>query len=364
MAERHIETLNTNPDDERVYVHDMHIVDLFKDTDGNFERVTAQLKQREAEGYYGNPDIDVTRKRPGTIDLENPATHWMYEHLPGFAEWHSLVPTAAALEPLYDPTITTLANGETFTPDMRAWMSNIYDAIGIRSRAEVMESVVVGEVLRNMDTRQRWVSLGCGAAQPVVAALEKIRGYGAPVPEVTLVDYQKQALDLAQEGARKSGFADAVTTRRMNILKTEGIAYRHDSDTGFYRNAISSVGKLPAESFDMVDAVGILEYLKPGDWKYAYGKVINTKKGMAGAVRFLHNAYELVKPGGLLVVGNMRDTHPQLGFTLNTIQWPHIQPRSVDEVTSLIREAGLEGRVDAYCPDDGVYAIYVIRKDL
>lgn len=58
----------------------------------------------------------------------------------------------------------------------------------------------------------------------------------------------------------------------------------------------------------------------------------------------------------------MLPTHPQLGFTLNVIQWPHIQPRSVEEVGSLIDDAGLDGERSVYLPDDGVYAVYVVRK--
>ncbi len=348
--------------DRRVTVYDHHVVDPYIDNT-EFVQITAQLRQREAEGYYGDSSIDIARKRPGDIDTNNPATRWMYENLPGFPEWHSLVPTAAALEPLYNPEITTLANGKEFTAEMRQWMSNIYDAIGIRSRAEVMKNIVVGEVLRAPDNRRKWVSLGCGAAQPVMVALDRIRESDAVVPDVTLVDIQKEALTLAMNGAQQAGFADNVTTKRMNILNPNGIAAERDEKAGFYSNILRMGNKLPAESFDMVDAVGILEYLKPGDWKYAYGNVIKTKRGMAGARSFLHNAFELVTPGGQLIVGNMRDTHPQLGFTLNTIQWPHIQPRSVDEMVQLIREAGLEGQIDVHCPDDNVYAIYVIHKD-
>lgn len=348
---------------ERVTLHTKDIKDPYVDNT-EFIYITAQLQEREAEGYYGDSSIDLARKRPGNIDKNNPATRWMYEHLPGFAGWHSLVPQAAALEPLYNPMITTLANGEEFTNEMRLWMSNIYDAIGIRSRAEVMKSVAVEEVLRTPDIKRQWVSLGCGAAQPVMTALEDIRGKGAIVPDVMLVDIQKEALSLAVQGAERAGFAENVTPRRMNILNPKGIAAEREPGAGFYSNMLRMGGKLPAKSYDMVDAVGILEYLKPGDWKYAYGHVIKTQKGMAGARSFLHNAFELVKPGGQLIVGNMRDTHPQLGFTLNTIQWPHIQPRSVEDMVALIREAGLEGEIDVYCPDDNVYAIYVIRKDL
>lgn len=65
----------------------------------------------------------------------------------------------------------------------------------------------------------------------------------------------------------------------------------------------------------------------------------------------LANAAQLVKPGGLLLTGNMRDTHPQLGFTLNVVQWPHIQPRSIETMQRIVEAAGLGNwRVDVYCP--------------
>ena len=76
----------------------------------------------------------------------------------------------------------------------------------------------------------------------------------------------------------------------------------------------------------------------------------------------MKNSFDLVKPGGLIIIGNMLDTHPQLGFTLNTIQWPHIQPRSVEQMTKLIAEAGIEGEIDVHIPQDGVYGIYTVRK--
>jgi len=116
------------------------------------------------------------------------------------------------------------------------------------------------------------------------------------------------------------------------------------------------------EGYDAVDAVGILEYLKPDDWRYAYGNVIRTRRPMAGAVTFLANAYELVRPGGLLVFGNMLDTHPQLAFTLNVIQWPHVQPRSIEQVCTLMARAGIVGGVEIHLPTGGVYALYVVRK--
>jgi len=108
--------------------------------------------------------------------------------------------------------------------------------------------------------------------------------------------------------------------------------------------------------------VGILEYLEPNDWTYTYNGVISTRRKQAGAVTFIRNAFECVKPGGVLITGNMLDSHPQLGFTMDVVQWPHIQPRSVAEMLAIFESAGLHGHIDVYLPTDGVYAVYAIRK--
>ena len=343
-----------------VSIHEVPTEDRYIDDD--YETITSLIKERMAEGFYGDNSLDLARKRTSTIDMENPSTKWMYDNLPGFGNWHSLVPTAGALDPIYRPNITTLPNGKELTPEVRSWLHNIHDAIGIRSRAAQMENIIIDEVLRDPRPEgHQWVSLASGAAQPVFESMNRISESGARVPNVTLVDYDKKALALASKLADEQSHGANVQTKRVNILNKSGIVSRREQ-FGFFRNALSSASKLQPENYDMVDAVGILEYLKEDDWEYSYNGVISTKKKMAGARNFLTNAFELVRPGGLLVVGNMRDTHPQLGFTLNTIQWPHIQPRSIEDMVRICNEAGLEGQLDVYCPQDGVYAIYAIRK--
>ncbi|MEO8691767.1 MAG: hypothetical protein ABI397_03210 [Candidatus Saccharimonas sp.] len=325
------------------------------------ERIVAQLGARMVEGLYGDPSIDLTRKRTNQIDLNNPSTRWMYENVNGFADWHVLMPTAAALEPIYNPMIEELANGKSFTSEMRAWMSNIDDAIGIRSRAVVMKWLITREAINGRERNQRWASLACGVATPIIEVLSRLKEDGVALPKVTLADYQGEALSLAQATAEQAGVGDAIETRRMNILRQGGIAFRHD-EGGLHGNITSAMGKLPAEWFDVVDAVGILEYLEREDRQFNYGEVIHTKRAMAGAIQFLRNSFDLVRPGGIMVVGNMRETHPQLGFTLNVIQWPHIQPRSIEQMHQMFAEAGLGDDIETYCPDDNVYAIYSIRK--
>lgn len=342
-------------------LHHLEIVD--KHVNGDFDRINQLVADRTSEGFHGDRGIHLGRKRTSAIDFTNPSTVWMHENIPGFSDWHGLMPTAAALEPIYDPSISVLANGRPLRPELRVWFENIADARGLRSRAELVGALSFQEIDRSTGSPIKWASLASGAAQPILDSLSAADLDTASIPELTLADYSRDALAQARRLAAARNLSEHVVTKRMNILNPKGISY--DRRSNGFTNIFRSIAKLPREEFDLVEAVGILEYLKEEDWPYVYNGVMNhTKKQMAGAVSLLQNAFELVKPGGLLLVGNMLDTHPQLGFTLNVIQWPHIQPRSVDHMVGMIDKAGLDGEVDVYCPSDGVYAIYGIRKSI
>ena len=158
------------------------------------------------------------------------------------------------------------------------------------------------------------------------------------------------AADLAQE----YGISHRVTTATRNILNLEGIDI--DPDPG---------RRTGRSRYDVVEALGFLEYLPAQNQQaYTYHGVVDERRSRAGAITFLSNAYDLVRPGGLLIFANMLDeTHQQLGFTLNTVQWPHIQPRSIEQVERIVDASEAHaGELDVYCPTDGVYAVYAIRK--
>lgn len=342
------------------------VVDSFVNEE--FEFINSEVERLGKIGakYYAQQDsvvVDIHRKRTSDIDMNNPATSELLSMYPSFADWLSTVPTAAALTPLYEPNNSTLPNGNAIDVHTMEWFRNIADARGMRSRAEVMKGLLESEASEAVGP-QKWLSLACGAAQPVFSVLENLRDSGTPLPQVTLADFDKNALDLVHRYAGRHGLESQIETKRLNVLQRQGLTYeRQPGLKGIAQSALlRSRGRLQAEAYDAVDAVGILEYLMRPDWKYNYKGVINTAQKMAGAETFLKNAYELVKPGGLLIVGNMLDTHPQLGFTLNVVQWPHIQPRSVKEMTDIINTVGIEGEVDVYKPSDGVYALYGIRK--
>ena len=328
----------------------------------SYRRITAELEKLAGMGFHGDCDLNAAIGRQRTrIDDTNPATHELIARVPGVENWLELIPTASALDLLYDPSIEQLANGKPVSPVVRDWACNILDAQGIRSRGEIVQDILTTQVIDQAPpgaTEQQWVSLACGAAQPVCHALRHIKESGNPTPRVTLVDLDRSALKAAQTYAQTMEVRQFTNVRCMNILRPQGVVSPAvDAQTNVAARALRRRVGLESAAYDAVDAVGILEYV-PEELPDESPTALRVN-----AATFLAHAAQLVKPGGLLLVGNMRDTHPQLGFTLNVVQWPHIQPRSIETMQRIAGAAGLgDWRVDVYCPDDGVYALYAMRR--
>lgn len=326
------------------------------------EKVVVELEELTGMGFHGDCGLNAAIGRQRTrIDDTNPATCELIARVPGVENWLELIPTTAALDLLYDPNTKQLANGKPVSPVVRDWACNILDAHGIRSRGEIVQAILARHVIDQASlgtTEQQWVSLACGAAQPVCQALRHIKENGHAVPRVTLVDLDRSALRAAKTYAQAMKVKQSIDVRCMNILRPQGVVLPAvNAQTNVAARALRRQIGLEAAAYDAVDAVGILEYVP---------EVLSDESPTAlqvNAATFLANAAQLVKPGGLLLVGNMRDTHPQLGFTLNVVQWPHIQPRSIETMQRIAGVAGLgDWQVDVYCPNDGVYALYAMRR--
>ena len=341
-------------------IHPVSTCDRYQTS--SYRRITAELEELAGMGFHGDCDLNAAIGRQRTrIDDTNPATCELIARVPGVEGWLELIPTAAALDLLYDPSIERLANGKPVSPAVRDWACNILDAHGIRSRGEIVQDILTTQVIDQESPSamgQQWVSLACGAAQPVCHALRHIKENGHAVPRVTLVDLDRSALRAAKTYAQAMKVKQSIDVRCMNILRPQGVVLPAvNAQTNVAARALRRQIGLEAATYDAVDAVGILEYVP---------EVLSDESPTAlqvNAATFLANAAQLVKPGGLLLVGNMRDTHPQLGFTLNVVQWPHIQPRSIKTMQWIAGAAGLgDWQVDVYCPDDGVYALYAMRR--
>lgn len=187
-------------------------------------------------GFYGETSRKkaIARKR-GKIGYDNPATQALMEKVENVIAWLERVPTAKALAVIYDPKVHDPEMSEA----VRTWVTYLLDGIGIRSRARVMQWLMLEEWFRTDEKRlqadvfrrvqpeewrrndekylerQKWLSLACGAAQPVIQLLGQIKssqlGKASQLPQCTLVDADESALQLARGYADASEVADAVT---------------------------------------------------------------------------------------------------------------------------------------------------------
>lgn len=149
----------------------------------------------------------------------------------------------------------------------------------IKTRMEVVRSDI-GKVVTSKDSGRvtRVLSLGCGSAREVETWLARGRS-GSSRAEFTLIDQEQLALDCAY----RSSYPYIVRNGdryRLNCLRI--------SFTDVLRGT-GGMGELPPQ--DLIYSVGLIDYL--------------TDRRAASLVRRL---YDLVAPGGLLIVGNMNET--------------------------------------------------------
>jgi SAM-dependent methyltransferase len=311
---------------QRVAVRDAYASAAARaELDAEISELTLLAEQHE--GQAAGPALDFSN--PAVARLFDPGrrpalTHWRQHH----------VPTAAALVPLQRPDRRMLADGTPFAPHDDDWYRHSLDAIGIRSRAAIMGDVLQRSVAASGKRTHRWLSLACGASIPVFEAAHALRAAGHSV-EITLADFDGNALELARELAAEYDIADCVELARMNVLNADRLA------------------AFDSASYEVIDILGLFEYLPDADR-------VTERRVTLGAVGLLRAARQLLAPGGTLVFANMLDSHPQLAFTLNVIQWPYLTPRSVDQVEALMHAAGLPAdESSAFVAEDGVYAVYV-----
>ena len=365
-------------DQHSLRVIEYPVVDEFETSPSQRARINGAVEELTALGYLGNTSIAdaIARKRTNSsVNYNNPATVKLIEDIAGVKNWLDLVPTARALTNLYSPNATELPNGHIVGDELRIWFTELADGRGLRFRGQMVTDIIAKEGLRVIGKVEefRVASLASGVAQQVIDASRIINENTSQFPNLTLVDADSTALADATRNALQIMPSQNFRTERMNVLQRQGLVVPLSLGAKAVAGITEQIGgqsfskeRLEKNSYDVVEVVGLLEYLQEEDWGYSYGDVIKLRQKHAGAVTLLKNAYELVAPGGLLLVGNMLDTHPQLGFTLNTIQWPHIQPRSILQMQDIFSEAGMNNsQITVYVPDDEaarVYALYGIRK--
>lgn len=174
-------------------------------------------------------------------------------------------------------------------------------------------------------------SLACGAAEPVFWLANTLKNRGDQVQAIHLVDNDPVALAASTSRAEHHDVSEQIVLHRENLLKTPVEKY------------------IEPKSVDLVDLIGLYEYLPRQIGKY----------NMAG--NLLADVAKIVRPGGVIVFGNMLDSRPQQVWFDNI--WPKLHQRSVTEVLDMIEEAGFSRQqVKVRIPaNEGVYALYAIQ---
>lgn len=328
-------TLSESIDHDGVAIRHVSFFDISDDSPSKYEirdRITGYVERVRLHPEWQAPRVNIDER--GNRELVcNPVAEEMYAEMPAMASWRKeLVPGAVALYPLQYPGERCLPNGVEIDDLTRDMFTNSLDAIGIRTRAKVMSHLAANYI--NEGGATSWTSLACGAAVPVLNAIEdnidKVNGIN-----LKLIDLDPSALSFAGDLAESRGLAEGEDFELLNRnLLREMIATDR---------LVQEIGE---ESMDLVDALGIFEYFNE---KYSE--------------KFLANSYKLVKPGGALVAANMLDAHPEIHFNQRVIGWPTIYPRSVEGLKAIIERAGIDlNRVSVTIPSDGIYAIFEIKK--
>lgn len=252
----------------------------------------------------------------------------------GIRIWRDLVPTADALEYLLHPRVgREIENrvGEVVinSPESAIQMRFVADSVAIRDRAVAMQRVALDylEKVGPANGHIKWLSLATGTAEPAMAAAKAVKDSHGVETQLTLADIDANALSHSSDNAQKYGFQEGkdYTTVRTNI-----VGKRLSKD-------LTQATGMEELQFDVVENMGFQEYL-PQD-----GDEIKAFKGgnLPQASDFTRSAYSLVRPGGVLISGNMVYPRTQFDYVFGIVDWPIINARSEESILRVYKEAGI-----------------------
>ena len=205
----------------------------------------------------------------------------------------------------------------------QAIFANMLDCIAVRSRAAIFAEqvrVVADQVAGPM----RCLSLGSGAAVPLIDALSALHFDGHREYDLVLVDLDLGALKFAEQLAGRAGFGEHVRTVNDNIVRASRA--------------------LPHDHFHLVDLLGV--------WEYGSDRA---------CASMLKSALAHVIPGGRIIVSNMLADRPQLHFNQRGVGWPSIKPRTIEQMVHIALRSGVQSeRVQVSVAGDGVYGVMSI----
>ena len=289
-----------------------------------------------------NPE---TKEKFVYVPDENKAGRWLYydenNQPTQMLDWAKDFPTAIALFAIQRPSKEggrRLPQGELDERTIELF-TYMVDAIGIRSRARIYAQRLV-ELAQSTDGPLNIISVGSGAAVPNIDASLRIEKELGQYVKWKFFDIDPNALEFAHE-----------LVQEVDLEKTSfdygPVSYDVDENKWKFKGrSFSRAYKEESESADVVDALGLWEYLKKDT-----------------AVKFAKELYDKVKPGGMMIVSNMLKGRPQEEFNIRGVGWPNLELRSEEDLLEIMEEAGINTmNVTMTHSEDGVYVVMEIQK--
>jgi hypothetical protein len=286
-----------------------------------------------------HPDWPIPSNKDD-FQTTNPAFDWFYNSQ-SLLHWRNeLMPYAPALYPLQVPEDAgRLFPGGVNDARSQEIFLHALDSVAIRSRAVIFGEAGLDLVTRSPKNEFIVLCLGAGAGVPDLNFMQKAHDQFGTTIFTDMIDYQQRALNFGSQLAHE---------RSIPVDEEEATAVGHISmRRADYRLPFPNKNKGgKPESFDMIEILGLWEYLS-----------------REACVEAIKESYALLKSGGILVVSNMRTDRPQLDFFKKGIAWPGVEPRSEAEIISIAIDAGVPPeQIIISVSQDGVYSVMEIRK--
>lgn len=356
-----IEVLGHTVPVSEVYIRDPYVYAdpvAYSKVRSHVQMMEARIQQ---DGF--NPLAERSQKYPYSVDDgpsgpqdENRYTSaWLAQsELAPLRAWHSLVPSAVALDHLTSPKVGDVISSKgagvegedcfESTAETAAFLRFVDDAVAIRNRAVAMQSIAeshlrsaIASVFESRSTGEQattvsWLSLASGTAEPSIRAISNVQDTEGFSVDLTVVDYDGKALKKVRGHATKHGLEASTKTVQTNIL-----------DPNLATSLDQKAGK---KKFQVVENLGFEEYLPERDEKDGLGSdelgmFRDEDSGLPNASQFTRNAFELVEEGGILISGNMVLDRPQIGFVFGIVDWPLINARSEESIMRVYKRAGI-----------------------
>jgi SAM-dependent methyltransferase len=317
----------------------------------------------EIRKFFDGINSKALRDKLARFDLLNPGILGLFDYVLRTRIWLLYMPTALALYAIVHPG--WIRPGIADDGKARLVFDNLEVAQGIRARLDWLVRTMDDVIDRNKGIA-RITSLGCGEAYK-----ELDTAFNRQC-SMTLLDINPDALNTIYRSSAYPIIMENTLVASRNVLARDGLDTFMAKVLGAilawknpYLINFRSIGK---ESQDLVSAIGLAEYLPLDNWQKAIFP-------MAGLRQFLRNAYELVAPGGKLLVGFMLydkwgeggALNPHILFLTDVVQWGGLRPRSIDEVVTAFIKSGVDensiSEIKVAIMPEGLYALLEVTKE-